>query len=142
MGTEHAQPSRKWSAPGGDNLRCTDWVESEGAGQLCAGGRPFAPGEAGAEKTQLRNGVAQGLKKVLGRHSRQVLRNLQRQYDSFLCPPGEPLPPITSDLSSRSTPTCAKVGRWGQQSRTECREVSGLVPNPLSGENEVEQAGA
>lgn len=53
MSTEHTQPSRKWSALGSDNLRCTDRVESEGVGQLCAGRRPFAPGEAGAEKTQL-----------------------------------------------------------------------------------------
>lgn len=115
----------------------TGWSQ-RGQGSCVLEEDPLLLEKQGLRKPNFRrNGVAQGLKKVLGRHSRQVLKNLQRQYDSFPCPPGEPLPPITSDFNSRSTPTCANVERWGQRSRTECREVPGLVPNWLSGENEV-----
>lgn len=82
------------SAPGGDNLRCTDWMESEGAGQCVLEEDSLLLEKQGLRKPKCRrSGVAQGLKKGLGRHSGQVLRNLSWQYDSFPYAPGEPLTP-------------------------------------------------
>lgn len=58
------------SAPGGENLRCTDWRNQMGTGQLCTGGRLLLLENQGLRKPKCESSeVAKGLKKAAGRHS-------------------------------------------------------------------------